>query len=256
MKKMMKYQLKDLLLGYFVYALIMILLTAVVSVISINYNNVNVSVNGNGFSSVIFCFVVTISIYKEHCQLALQNSISRKDFFLCSIYSLTSLSFLCALLDLLLRGISRVTASFSNVTTNFDLGNFILLFYPEFLKKSSDAAVTAVGFILSFIICMAFAVLGLLIAGIYCRIPKKYRTLYCVLLLVVFCGVTPAVTVMVGSSSGAVSNFTEVLLNLFVSLDIMGTVSGNPFRGILAALVVSLIMGYLCYRILRKTEMA
>lgn len=61
---------------------------------------------------------------------------------------------------------------------------------------------------------------------------------------------------MVGSSSGAVSNFTEVLLNLFVSLDIMGTVSGNPFRGILAALVVSLIMGYLCYRILRKTEMA
>lgn len=32
---------------------------------------------------------------------------------------------------------------------------------------------TAVGFILSFIICMAFAVLGLLIAGIYCRIPKK-----------------------------------------------------------------------------------
>ena len=81
MKKMMKYQLKDLMLGYSVYALIMILLTAVVSVISINYNNVNVSVNGNGFSSVIFCFVVAIAIYKEHCQLALQNSISRKDFF-------------------------------------------------------------------------------------------------------------------------------------------------------------------------------
>lgn len=256
MKRFIKYQLKDLLLSYSVYGAVMLLLLTVLVSVSGMYDDINMSINGNGFSSVIFCFATGIAIYKEHCLLAIQNSISRKDFFLCSIYSLTSLSFLCALLDLLLRGISQVTASFSNVTTNFDLGNFILLFYPEFLKKSSDAAVTAVGFILSFIICMAFAVLGLLIAGIYCRIPKKYRTLYCVLLPVVFCGVTPAVTVMVGSSSGAVSNFAEVLLNLFVSLDIMGTVSGNPFRGILAALVVSLIMGYLCYRILRKTEMA
>lgn len=254
MKRFIKYQLKDLLLSYSVYAAVMLLLLAVLVSVSVMYDDINMSINGNGFSSVIFCFVSGIAIYKEHCLLAIQNSISRKDFFLCSIYSLTSLSFLCALLDLLLRGISRVTAPFSNVTTNFDLGNFILLLYPEFLKKSSGAAVTAVGFILSFIICMALAVLGLLIAGIYCRIPKKYRTLYCVLLPAVFFGVTPAVTVMAGSSSGAANNFTEVLFNLLASLDLMGIASGNPFRGIFTFVAASLILGYISYRILKKTE--
>lgn len=158
MKKMMKYQLKDLLLGYFVYALIMILLTAVVSVISINYNNVNVSVNGNGFSSVIFCFVVTISIYKEHCQLALQNSISRKDFFRSTICVITIISFMCALLDVLLRVISQVSL-FSAGTNNFSLSSFVFLFYPKFLERSNEAFVIAVGFSCHFLsaLCLPYS---------------------------------------------------------------------------------------------------
>lgn len=244
MKKIMKYQLKDLLLSYSVYAAVMVLLLAVLVTVSTMYDDINMSLNGNGFSSVVFCFVSGIAIYKEHCQFAIQNSISRKDFFRSSIYLLTSLSFLCALLDLLLRKISLATASFSTVTINFDLGNFMLLFYPGFLEKSSDAAVTAAGFFMSVLICMVFAMLGLLIAGIYCRIPKKYRTLYCVLVPVIFCGVTPAVTVRVFASG----------TNIFASLDIMGTASGNPFRGMLTFAVLSAILGCICSRILRKTE--
>ncbi len=255
MKKMIKYQLKDLLLSYSVYAAAMVLLLAVLVSVSAMYDDINMSINGNGFSSVIFCFVSGIAIYKEHCQLAIQNSISRKDFFRSSIYSLTALSFLCALLDLLLQGAGRVTESVSTVTTNFDLGNFILLFYPKFLEKSSDATVMAAGFFLSFFVCMVFAMLGLLIAGIYCRIPKKYRTFYCVLVPVIFFGVTPAFTVMVVFSPEATLHIAEFLLNIFASLDIMGTASGNPFRAMFTFGAVSLIMGYICYRILRKTEM-
>lgn len=255
MKKMIKYQLKDLLLSYSVYAAVMVLLLVVLVSVSTMYDDLNMSINGNGFSSVVFCFASGIAIYKEHCQLAIQNSISRKDFFRSSIYALTASSFLCALLDLLLRGISRITAPVSTVTTNFDLGNFILLFYPKFLEKSSDAQVAAAGFFLSFFICMVFAVLGLLIAAIYCRIPKKYRTIYCVLIPVVFCGVTPAVTVMAVFSPKATLHIAEFLHDIFVSLDIMGTACGNPFRAMLVFAIVSLVMGWICYRTLSKTEM-
>ena len=97
--------------------------------------------------------------------------------------------------------------------------------------------------------------LGLLIAGIYCRIPKKYRTLYCVLVPVIFFGVTPAFTVMVVFSPEATLHIVEFLLNIFASLDIMGTASGNPFRAMFTFGAISLILGYICYRILRKTEM-
>ncbi len=254
MKKMMKYQLKDLLLGYFVYALIMILLTAVVSVISINYSNVNVSVNGNGFSSVIFCFVVTISIYKEHCQLAIQNSISRKDFFRSTICVITIISFMCALLDVLLRVISQVSL-FSAGTNNFSLSSFVFLFYPKFLERSNEAFVIAVGFFMSFFICLMFAVLGLLIAGIYLRLPKKFRTVYCVALPIAFCGLLPGISAIAFFSPGPVRRFAEFLLKIMNTLDIMGTASGSPFRGMLTFTVVSVIMTGICYRILRKTDM-
>lgn len=256
MKKFMKFQLKDLLLSYCVYAAVMILLTVVTISLSVINNDVNVSVNGNGFSSVIFCFVIGIAMYKEHCQLAIQNSISRKDFFRSSIYVITIISFLCALVDLVLREISLAATALTEKVTNFDLSNFIFLFYPKFLERSSDATVTAVGFFMAFFICMLFAVFGLLIAGIYCRIPKKYRTPYCIALPVVFFGLTPVVTVMAVFSPAATLHIAKFLLNIFKSLDIMGTISGNPFRGMLAFAFLSLIMGFICYRILRKTEMA
>ena len=56
MKKMIKYQLKDLLLSYSVYAAAMVLLLAVLVSVSAMYDDINMSINGNGFSSVIFCF--------------------------------------------------------------------------------------------------------------------------------------------------------------------------------------------------------
>ena len=113
MKKIMKYQLRDMLIGYAVYAAVMILLTAVTISVSVINSNINLSVNGNGFSSVIFCFAGAIAMYKEQCQLAIQNSISRKDFFRSSFYVITILCLLCAFIDLVLRGISLGAALFS-----------------------------------------------------------------------------------------------------------------------------------------------
>ncbi len=256
MKKIMKYQLRDMLIGYAVYAAVMILLTAVTISVSVINSNINLSVNGNGFSSVIFCFAGAIAMYKEQCQLAIQNSISRKDFFRSSFYVITILCLLCAFIDLVLRGISLGAALFSAETVNFDLSSFIFLFYPDFLETSSAATVTIAGFFISFLTCMLFAVLGFLIAGIYCRIPKKFRTFYCIALPVLFCGLTPAVSAIVLFSPGPLHNVMEPLVNLILSLDLMGTASGSPFRGMLTFTVLSLFMGWICYRILKKTEIA
>ncbi len=248
MKKFMKYQLRDMVIGYSIYAAVMILLAAVVISVSVTNDNVNLSLNGNGFSSVIFCFVCAIAMYKEQCQLAIQSSISRKDFFRSSIFVIAILSLLCAFVDLLLRGISLSAASFSAETTGFDLSSFMFLFYPEFLERSSDAIVTITGFFMSFFICMASAVLGFLIAGIYCRIPKKFRTFYCIALPIIFCGLTPAFSVIAIFSPGPVRNIMEFLL------DLMGITSGSPFCGMMTITVISLLMGLICYRILKKTE--
>ena len=248
MKKMMKYQLKDLLFGYFIYAGVMLLLTAIVSVISIKYNNINASVNGNGFSSVIFCFVVAIAMYKEHCQLAVQNSISRRDFFKSSICVITIICFLCALIDLLLRVISQISL-FCAGTNNFNLSSFMFLFYPKFLERSNEATVTAAEFFMSFFICLMFAALGLLIAGIYCKLPKKFRTLYCIALPT--CGLLPVFPV-IAAVAVTFPGFAEGFSALFQK--IMGMPSGNPFYGMVTFTVVSALMAGVCSRLLRKTD--
>ena len=184
MKKFMKYQLRDMVIGYSIYAAVM------------TNDNVNLSLNGNGFSSVIFCFVCAIAMYKEQCQLAVQNSISRKDFFRSSIFVIAILSLLCAFVDLLLRGISLSAASFSAETTGFDLSSFM----------------------------------------------------YCIALPIIFCGLTPVFSVIAIFSPGPVRNVMEFLL------DLMGINSGSPFRGMMTITIISLLMGLICYRILKKTE--
>ncbi len=47
MKKFMKYQLRDMVIGYSIYAAVMILLAAVVISVSVTNDNVNLSLNGN-----------------------------------------------------------------------------------------------------------------------------------------------------------------------------------------------------------------
>lgn len=79
MKKIFKFQLKDMLFGCSIYALIMLLITAGAVIIALTYPHITVA--GNGFASAIFCLAVGVGIYKEHCQMAVMNSVSRKDFF-------------------------------------------------------------------------------------------------------------------------------------------------------------------------------
>ena len=81
MKKIFKFQLKDILIGCSIYGLILLLLAFISVGIILTNGNIKMSLSGNIFVSVIFCLSIGIGIYKEHCQMAVMNSVSRKDFF-------------------------------------------------------------------------------------------------------------------------------------------------------------------------------
>ena len=251
MKKIMKFQLKDLLLSYSAYALAMLLLTVVVSYISGVLHNTNISIQGSGLSGAILCFAIGIAMYKEHCQMAVQNSVSRKDFFLSSIFVTEILCFLCALLDVLLQCIGLLAGAIAPENYNFNgIGSLLLLFYPGFLERNSTAAVWAASFLLTFLTCLVLSAAGILIAAIYCRLPRKFRMAYCIGVPVFFCsfGFFPLITLSELVFPGSMQKLVD-----FIS-GIMGITSGNPILGMLTFAIGTIVIRWISYRMLRKTD--
>lgn len=249
MKKMLKYQLKDLLIGYSVYAGLMLLLTISLGIIACIYKDANITMSGIGLSSSIFCMVVGIGMYKENCQMALLNSVSRKDFFKSSMCTIVIVSFLCSLLDLVILFIGLVTKLISNGMASLSPYGLIQELYPETVIHNSTA-LTAISSLLALLINILLFVLGMLIAGIYCRIPKKFRTFYCIALPVFGFGVSPVLLAAAMFWPGVLDKAATIFLA------VMGISSNNPFLGMFTLTVISLIIAGICYRLLKKTEIA
>lgn len=255
MKKILKFQLKDLLLSCSIYALIMFLLTAICVTVAFTYKDLHITINGNGFASAIFCLAAGIGMYKEHCQMAVMNSVSRKDFFKSLLCITLVISLLCTLIDHILQFLNLLPW-LNNVynpgsTNNFDILGILRTFYPGFYETHSAAAITATGFLLEFLIDGILFLTGVLFAGIYCRLPKKYRMAYCIALPVLGCGTSPVLLgVFIGASF--YPPLIRKLLNVFRS--IMGVSSANPFLGALTFAAASVIIASICYRLLRRTE--
>ena len=117
--------------------------------------------------------------------------------------------------------------------------------------KSHPAALTAANFLLALLINELLFSVGILIAGIYCRLPKKFRTLYCIALPVIGLGVSPVFLVSTAVTS-VYPGFISRLIDIFLA--VMGISSNNPFLGILTLTAISLVMAGICYQVLRKTE--
>ncbi len=250
MRKLLKFQLKDLIISYSVFAGIIFLLTICSGTISFIYEDVNISLNGTGITCAIFCLAVGIGMYKEHCQMAVLNSISRKDFFKSTACVTVIISFLCTLLDLVILFISQMTGLISADSTPLNTFSIIQTFYPGAMK-SHPAALTAANFLLALLINELLFSVGILIAGIYCRLPKKFRTLYCIALPVIGLGVSPVFLVSTAVTS-VYPGFISRLIDIFLA--VMGISSNNPFLGILTLTAISLVMAGICYQVLRKTE--
>lgn len=250
MKKILKYQMKDVMTGFFIYALVILLLIGMTDLLSVTRTDTTISVTGIGFSGAIFCLVIGLGIYKEHCQMAVLNNVSRKDFFRSTLCTAAALSFLCALLDLAYLTIIPVIRLFNAQVRAVDISNMIGILYPEFHTTNAVLLTVFVNFILSFLINAFLFILGSLFAGIYCRMPKRYRTIYLVILLVFGCGISPiffiAGLIFPGCTLG--------LMHLF--LDITGISSNNPFLGMLTFTLATVVIAYICYHVLRRTDIS
>lgn len=254
MKNILKFQLKDLLIGLSIYALILLILTFTFISITLSHDNVNINLNGNGFANAIFCFIVGIGIYKEHCQMAVMNSVSRKDFFKSLLCVTVITGILCTLIDQVLSAINRlpglIPANDPGFTNNFDHLMILQMIYPEFFETHSAAIIAATSFLVEFLANSFLFIIGTLIAGIYCRMPKKYRTSYCIALPILGFGIFP----MLFTSSLFYPRAANRVSDVF--LGIMGISSGNPFLGMLTFTVAIVITACICYLILRRTEIA
>ena len=245
MKKILRFQLKDLLYSYLVYGLVMLLLAGIPVLICYANDNTDITINGNGFSGAVFCLVIGIAIYKEHLQMAVQNSISRKCFFRSILCVMVISGCVCSLIDSVSLLITQSIGMSSWGNSSFYTNSIWRVGYSEFFERAGGIASVIISYLLSVLVGMVLFAVGVLVAGGYCRVAKRYRTVYCVVLPIFFFGVLPV--------AGAYFH-RQVSKAAVFFMDIMGFSSDNPYLGILTLSAVCLMLTGICYRLLRKTE--
>ncbi len=247
MKKILRFQLKDLTYSCLTYALVMLLLYCVPLVISITFGDIDIGINGNGVPGAVFCLVFGIAVYKEHLLMAVQNGISRKSYFQSVLCVMVIAGCVCALIDLLILFFGvRMGAVFSG-NGNFRAIDIWEVCYSKFYDRAGSVSGAVVSFVLSALVDFLLFASGLLTAGAYCRIAKKFRTFYCVGLPLFIFGVLPVI--------GAYFH-REVFKLANGFMNIMGFRSNNPFLGVLTMTVIILVILFICYRLLRRTEIS
>lgn len=246
MKKMLKYQIHDSRKSLIVYSLVMIALFtisgigATLSSSSTDY----FSLQGTELSTFIFLFVMGICLYKEHWLMGMQNGIPRVEFFKSCVSLGIFFGVIGAAFNLLIAKIFYVI--FGNLD-NFYIGSFIEMLYSEYFDGLSGLLSIIVSLIFSFVSIVTLFLLGMLIAAIYCRIPKKTKTAFAIALPISVFVVLPILATFFPV-------FSEK--TLFAFLRIMGLYEGaqNPLIGCLTMAVLCVIFILCSYGLLRKTE--
>lgn len=247
MKKMLKYQIIDLSKSFGVYFCVIIALTiaGISFSLSVTSSDININFNGTGFSSVILTFVMGICIYKEHYLMALQNGISRKSFYKSSLCVISLFCLICSIFDTLFV----ITAEFfiERFSSSFQILNILQLIYLDFFNGKGTFTMLFTNLLFTFTITIMSAALGLLISAVFCRIPKKYRTMYVIALPIFCCSILPMSFVWFPDFCSRASD---------VFFAILGLKDGaiNPFIGCLSMSATFIILSICTYLLLRKTE--
>lgn len=249
MKKMLKYQITDLSksFGIYFFVILAVMIAGISSSISFTSSDINVNFNGTGFSNVIFTFVIGLCMYKEHYLMALQNSISRKTFYKSTLCVIALFSLICSLFDTVLV----IAAKFlcEKMSSPFQILNIIQLIYSDFFNGKGTFTMISINLIFNFTISVMSASLGLLIASVFCRIPKKYRTIYVIALPVFCCSILPMSFAWFPGFWNRTAKIFSVLLGLGI-----GSKTINPLVGCLSMFIGFIILSACSYLFLRKTE--
>ncbi len=247
MKKMLKYQITDLSKSYIVYFCVISALTiaGINFSMSVSSSDINVNFNGTGFSNVILTFVIGVCMYKEHYLMALQNGISRKTFYKSTLCVITLFSFICSIFDTILVIAAKILSE--KLFSSFQIINLIELIYSDFFNGKGRLTILSVNLIFTFTITVMSAALGILIAAVFCRIPKKYRTIYVIFLPIFFCSILPMSFVWF-------PGFYTRAGKIFLALLGLGDGVINPLTGCISTAAGFIILSACSYLFLRKTE--
>lgn len=243
MKKMLKYQIYDSKKSLLIYAFVMIVLFTI-SGIGAALDTSYFAMSGTEFSTFIFSFVMGICLYKEHWLMGMQNGIPRIQFFKSYLSVGIFFGIVGSLFALLL---TKVFKGIFGSLSNFNIESFIEMLYYEYFDGLNGFSGAAVNIIFSFMSIVTLFLMGMLIAAIYCRIPKKMKTAFAIALPISIFVVLPTLAAFFPALSGKA---------MIAFLRSMGLINGaqNPLAGCLTMAILSIILILCSYGLLRKTE--
>lgn len=249
MKKILKYQITDLSKGLIVYFVIMSILISTSYTaeyyIVVSSSDIDINLNGTGLSNFILALVLGICMYKEHYFMAAQNGISRKTFFKSNLCTIAILGLLCSIYDVLLTFITELLSKILNLSIH--VSNIVQLIYFDYFENKENLIMLIINFIFNFVFVTASAAFGVLIASVFFRLHKKYRTIFLISIPILLCCLLPMSYIYF-------PDFWIQGAKLFLFLMGLGSGKANPFMGTLTLFITSIILFQFNYLMLRKTE--
>lgn len=239
MKKLLNYQLSTIYpsvlitMGIYVVLHLLSMFTLVIS-----DGMTEIHVTGISMISIIFIFVLFVSVYGENLRFAIQNGRTRKVHFITTIITMI------------------VTAAILSLVGQVVLTMFRSVFKGERIIAESvmsfmyglDGGIFT-NFALDFSLLIAAAAFGMFLAVWFARSGKYVRVMIAagvpVFCFVIFPIVVGFVAVHVPNRVRAVTSF---LTNIF------GLESGQSYRGCLSFLVIGLLFCILAYFMNRKMD--
>lgn len=244
MNKMFKYQTYDIGKGLGIYCLVIIILFGISGIVAMIYPDNFSTISNTGMSNFIFSFLIGLCVYKEHWLFGMQNGISRKEFFKSCLVVGIVFNMGISLFDLF---INKIFLLIFGSLDNFVFMNFLEIFYREYCGNKNEMSLVIINILFEFLATITFFILGILIAAVFLRIPKRLRTFYAIALPVSIFGILPILGIFF-------PNFFVHFAMMF--LKIMGMQNGaqNPMIACLTLTIMSIIFALCGYGLLRKTE--
>lgn len=238
-KRVIHYQLFDLGKAFLIYYFIIlsiILLGGGVVIISSG----NATFNGTGFSSTVFCFIAGLCMFREYFYLFSQNGVSRKTTYIGTLSSITLLSALISIIEVLFVYLSRLFPS--------DRIRFIhfMDIFTQVTASSSLALQILLDLILTFLIIITCFSAGYLIAVLFYRSSKILKIgIAAGLPVLLFLGLPLLAYIF----PEAAARCGKLLMT------ISGLESGNPLIAMLTLVITAAFLNIVNYFAVRKAEL-
>ncbi len=243
MKKALRYQLSDLKLVFICYFAILLFIFAAgfigLSIVKINIGSGSVSI---GMSGAFVCLITGISIFSEHFLMLMQNGFSRKIYFKSSLCTIGIFSVVFAIAEGLMTKLIQVAAlSYKNIKVNTS----IQMIFPSLHEKLDGTAGFLMNMLLTALMTGCLFLLGYLVAGIFYRLPKHFKTPFAICLPVTLFVILPLIC---GLFPSAWNTFVDILLT------VMGINSNNLILTFLSFIITFILLSAASFAVVRRAE--